>query len=71
MSANRKKHEPPNLDVVLKQATAVIGDKEKALRWLGTPVRDLNYKTPVAMLSEAGGTQAVLSVLSRLEYGVF
>lgn len=60
-----------SLDTVLTRATEVIGDKEEALRWLGTPVRALNYSTPISQLATVQGKEAVETVLTRLEHGVF
>jgi putative toxin-antitoxin system antitoxin component (TIGR02293 family) len=48
----------------------VIGNQEEALRWLGTPVRALNCATPISLLRDVHGQNAVLAVLSRLEHGV-
>lgn len=58
------------IDKVVARATDVIGDREQALRWLGTPVRALNFQTPVSQLATPQGTEAVEIVLSRLEHGV-
>jgi putative toxin-antitoxin system antitoxin component (TIGR02293 family) len=60
-----------SLDQVLDRATEVIGDREQALRWLGTPVRALNFATPVSQLATPQGKEAVETVLTRLEHGVF
>lgn len=59
------------LDPIVLRATEVIGDKEDALRWLGTPVRALDYATPISLLGTPQGSEAVLTVLARLEHGVF
>ncbi len=56
---------------VLDRATEVIGREREAFRWLGTPVRDLSYKTPISLLTNERGRKAVLAVLTRLEHGVF
>jgi len=40
------------------------------MRWLGTPVRALNYATPISLLHDSQGRDAVLAVLGRLENGV-
>ncbi len=61
----------PSMNAVVERATAVIGTREKALRWLGTPVRALKFATPISLLGSAAGQQAVLTVLGRLEHGVF
>lgn len=60
-----------SLDKVLDRATEVIGDRDQALRWLGTPVRALNFETPVSQLATPQGKEAVETVLTRLEHGVF
>lgn len=55
---------------VTLRAIQVIGDEPEAMRWLGTPIRALNYATPVSLLYSAAGRDAVLTVLGRLEHGV-
>jgi len=56
---------------VLECALKLLGNKEAAMRWLGTPVRALNYATPISLLGTPEGKDAVLGVLDRAEYGVF
>jgi hypothetical protein len=58
------------LEEVLERATDVIGTREEALRWLGTPVRALNYATPISLLSDDAGADKVLGVLTNLENGI-
>ena len=55
---------------VMRRATEVLGDRPSAMRWLGTPVRALDYATPISLLHNAKGREEVLSVLGRLEHGV-
>ena len=55
---------------VLNRAFEVIGDKNDALRWMGTPVRALEYATPVSLIGTRKGRQAVITLLGRLEHGV-
>lgn len=57
-------------EAVIDRATEVIGDEQAALRWLGTPVRALDYATPISRLNDAEGQAAVLNVLTQLEHGV-
>jgi putative toxin-antitoxin system antitoxin component (TIGR02293 family) len=57
------------VDRVLERVTDVIGTREEALRWLGTPVRALNYATPISLLSNDAGADRVLAVLTNLESG--
>ena len=45
------------LDHVVARSIGVMGGEAEAFRWLRTPVRALNYATPVFMLeTEAGKT---------------
>jgi RNA polymerase sigma factor (sigma-70 family) len=55
---------------VINRAVEVIGDEEQAMRWLGTPVRALDYATPISRLHDSEGQAQVLRVLSQLEHGV-
>lgn len=55
---------------VLDRVVEVIGDKGEAMRWMGIPVRDLDYATPVSLLHTRKGRKAVLATLDRLEHGV-
>ena len=55
---------------VLDRAVEVIGNKREAMRWMGTPVRALDYATPVSLLATSRGREAVLAVIGRLEHGV-
>jgi hypothetical protein len=55
---------------VIDRAADVIGDRDEALRWLGTPVRALACATPVSLLATPEGRNQVLTVLDRLEHGV-
>jgi putative toxin-antitoxin system antitoxin component (TIGR02293 family) len=56
--------------LVIKRAAEVIGDRDEALRWVGTPVRALGYATPISLLGTHEGSEQVLAVLDRLEHGV-
>jgi putative toxin-antitoxin system antitoxin component (TIGR02293 family) len=55
---------------VLDRAVEVIGEKGEAMRWMGTPIRALDYATPVSLLATAKGRATVLAVLGRIEHGV-
>ena len=55
---------------VFDEAHRVIGDRNEAMRWMGTPVRALDYATPVSLVGMQKGRDAVFAVLSRLEHGV-
>ncbi len=58
------------ISTVVERATEVIGDRERALRWLGTPVRALNFATPISLLNSEEGLKSVLTILGRLEHGI-
>lgn len=46
-------------------------DKLKAFRWMHNPVKALGYVAPSDMLKTSAETEEVLSVIGRLEHGVF
>ena len=50
---------------------AVFESKDKFLAWINHPNRALGQKTPVSLLSSRFGTDMVINVLGRIEYGVF
>lgn len=50
-------------------AERVFGDKEKAQRWMKTPLRQLNDRSPVEILNE--DPQQVHDLLIRIEHGVY
>jgi hypothetical protein len=60
----------PTKEQLIAHATKVFANEQKALRWLGTPVRALEYATPISLLGETKGRVAVLRVLQKIEYGV-
>ena len=49
----------------------VLGDKERALRWLKAPRSYFNGKPPLDFADTELGCQEVLNLLGRIEYGVF
>ena len=57
-------------EAVINRAIEVIGDEQVALRWLGTPVRALDYATPISRLNDPEEQAIVLNVLTQLEHGV-
>ena len=59
------------LDSVIDRATDVIGNRDEAMRWLGTPVRALNFATPISLLGTSEGTARVEHVLGQMEHGVW
>jgi hypothetical protein len=66
-----KQEDAEQREKVLFRAIEVIEDKERALRWMGTPVRGLGFATPVSLLGTAKGRGEVLKILDQLEHGVW
>lgn len=53
------------------RALELFGDEQKVIRWLATPLSELNNRTPEEVLREASGADEVAAILERMEYGVF
>ncbi len=54
---------------VLHAAIALFeGDEQQATYWIKTPVRGLNNKAPIDMLRTHAETEAVLTLIARLEH---
>lgn len=56
---------------VTARAIEVFGTREKALRWLKSPVRSLGDQTPLSLLNSPEGVAQVQDVLGRVEHGVW
>ena len=56
---------------VTARALEVLGDREKALRWLRTPLSSLSGRTPLSMLNTSSGIVDIEDVLGRIEQGVW
>lgn len=56
---------------IASQATEVLGNEERASRWLHTENRALGGQTPLALLDTDLGTLQVEEVLGRIEHGVY
>ena len=65
------KSEAATIVEVTARAMEVFGTREKALRWLSTPVRSLGDQTPVSLLSTPDGVAQVQDTLGRVEHGVW
>jgi putative toxin-antitoxin system antitoxin component (TIGR02293 family) len=61
----------PTVAAIIDRATAVIGERDAAMRWLGTPVRALDFATPISVLGTAKGAALVEDVLGQIEHGVW
>lgn len=56
---------------VIDRATEVIGNREDAMRWLGTPVRGLDFATPISLLTTEEGAERVNDILGQMEHGIW
>lgn len=56
---------------VAARATEVLGDAERASRWLHRPNRALGGVVPLTLLDTDVGVQQVEQILGRIEYGVY
>ncbi len=76
LSFDTNKQESQTVDLeaivaVTARAIEVLGDREKALRWLRTPSPSLSDQTPISMLNTSCGIENVAGVLGRIEQGVW
>jgi putative toxin-antitoxin system antitoxin component (TIGR02293 family) len=56
---------------VSKRATEVLGGEDEALRWLGSPIRALDFATPISLLGSDAGVQRVIDLLGQMECGIW
>jgi putative toxin-antitoxin system antitoxin component (TIGR02293 family) len=56
---------------VYANAVEMMGDREKAIGWLGTPNRALGGDRPLDLLDTDTGARMVEDVLGRVAYGVY
>jgi len=55
---------------IVAQAMDVLGNRDKASRWLRRPNRALGDAVPLHLLDTDAGTRRVEQVLGRIEHGV-
>ena len=60
-----------NLVRVLAKAIEVFGNNDKAIEWLYFQVPALDNRMPLSMLNTEEEAEQVLSVLGRIDYGVW
>jgi putative toxin-antitoxin system antitoxin component (TIGR02293 family) len=51
------------------QASATLGNEEKAAKWLRRPNRALGNRTPLELLDNDIGSRQVEEILARMEHG--
>ena len=56
---------------ILAKASAILGSREDAERWLESPAIALNRQRPIDLLATRAGAEIVENFLSQLEYGVY
>lgn len=56
---------------VMTHAYEVFQDEEKMKRWVSTPNRALNDKTPLALMDTLTGLRMIDDVLGRVQEGVY
>jgi len=56
---------------ITARAIEVFGSREKAMRWLRTPVRALGNQTPMSLLRTPEGLVRVQDTLGQVEHGVW
>ncbi|PKN17713.1 MAG: hypothetical protein CVU71_14885 [Deltaproteobacteria bacterium HGW-Deltaproteobacteria-6] len=60
-----------NYERLLQRAVEVLGDEEKAKRWLSSPQKTLGGKTPLEYSESDVNAQEVEDLLGRIEWGVY
>jgi putative toxin-antitoxin system antitoxin component (TIGR02293 family) len=56
---------------IYDHAVRVLGDRDKALHWLGKPLRRFSARTPLQMLRTEFGARMVEEMLGQTDYGMF
>jgi putative toxin-antitoxin system antitoxin component (TIGR02293 family) len=56
---------------IIEIAENVLGDRDKAARWLHEPDRALGGRTPGRLLGSDAGAHEVERVLGRIQHGVY
>jgi putative toxin-antitoxin system antitoxin component (TIGR02293 family) len=72
--ANKHVEPEPRVDAIVDitaRAIEVLGNRDKALRWLKAPVRSLGDRTPLSLLQSPDGIARVEDALGRIEHGVW
>ncbi|MCK5400759.1 MAG: DUF2384 domain-containing protein [Flavobacteriaceae bacterium] len=56
---------------VISKGIEVLGTLDAFTSWLHSEVRHLNYQKPINFLDTSFGTNLILNILGRIEYGVY
>ncbi|PSO76733.1 MAG: hypothetical protein BRC37_03200 [Cyanobacteria bacterium QH_3_48_40] len=57
--------------VILREATEILGSRDKATRWLHRENRALGGVRPLELIATEAGYEEVRNVLGRIEWGVW
>jgi hypothetical protein len=60
-----------SIDKTIKLAARVLGSRDEAYRWLGTPIRGLDFATPIYVLKTKGGVNIIKDILGQMEHGTW
>lgn len=66
-----KRAERGAIDELINRAVEVLGSRDEGMRWLGTPVRGLDFATPISMLGTKEGAVRVSDILGQMERGIW
>lgn len=58
-------------EAVRRRAIEVFGSEAKAEGWMREPHRLLGLRRPIDVIGTPDGTEEVITILGRIEYGVF
>ncbi|MBK9517984.1 MAG: DUF2384 domain-containing protein [Anaeromyxobacter sp.] len=56
---------------MLDRARAVLGDARGARTWLDRPNWALSFEKPKRLLRTKAGTDSVLGILDRIDFGIY
>ena len=59
------------INKVIDRAAKVLGNRTEAMRWLGSPVRSLDFATPISVLGTKQGMKRLEEILGQMESGVW
>ena len=66
-----KRHAPTDqIEEISTLASVVIGDPQRALRWLSEPNLAIDNRAPIDLIGEKDGCERVKNLLLRAEFGV-
>lgn len=66
-----KRHAPTDqIEEISTLASVVIGDPQRALRWLSEPNLAIDNRSPIDLIGEKDGSERVKNLLLRAEFGV-